>query len=141
LLEAQLFAIKVGGKIMKRLILNLGTIALLVTAFLQAGFKSAQQRNNTPLSYMGEIMDGTYAGQGSHNQVMTTEGAKALKDCGPSHAKDGSKLVLYDSEVKTSINLDDQDKARDYDGKKVAIVGTYDGPTKTIHIQTINAAP
>ncbi len=105
---------------MKRLILNLGTIALLVTAFWQAGFKSAQQRNNTPLSYTGEIMDGTYAGQGT---------------------KDGSKLVLYNSEAKTFINLDDQDKARDYAGKKVAVVGTYDGPTKTIHIQTINAAP
>jgi len=137
LLEARLFAIKVGGKIMKRLILNLGTIALLVTAFWQAGFKSAQQRNNTPLSYTGEITDGTYAGQGSHNQEV----AKASKDCGTSHAKDGSKLVLYNSEAKTFINLDDQDKARDYAGKKVAVVGTYDGPTKTIHIQTINAAP
>jgi len=141
LLEARLFAIKVGGKIMKRLILNLGTIALLVTAFWQAGFKSAQQRNNTPLSYTGEITDGTYAGQGSHNQEVPREDAKASKDCGTSHTKDGSKLVLYNSEAKTFINLDDQDKARDYAGKKVAVVGTYDGPTKTIHIQTINAAP
>jgi hypothetical protein len=141
LLEARLFAIKVGGKIMKRLILNLGTIALLATAFWQAGFKSAQPRNDTPLSYRGEIMDGTYAGQGSHNQEVPGEDAKASKDCGPSHAKDGSKLVLYNSEAKTFINLDDQDKARDYAGKKVAVVGTYDGPTKTIHIQTINAAP
>lgn len=34
---------------MRRFILNLGTIMLLATAFLQAGFNSAQQRNNTPL--------------------------------------------------------------------------------------------
>jgi hypothetical protein len=123
---------------MKRFILNLGTILLLVTAFLQAGFKSTQQRNNTPLSYTGEIMDGTR--QLSH-QEMAREGAKSSKDCAPSHVKDGSKLVLYNSEAKTSFNLDDQDKARDYAGKKVAIVGTYDSPTKTVHIQSINAAP
>jgi hypothetical protein len=126
---------------MKRFILNVGTIALLVTAFLQAGFNSAQQRNNTKLSYTGEIMDGTYPGQGSHNQEMARECAKSSKDCAPWDVKDGSKLVLHNSEAKTSFNLDDQDKARDYAGKKVAIVGTYDGPTKTIHIQSINAAP
>ena len=126
---------------MKRLILNLGTIALLVTAFWRAGFKSAQQRNNTPLSYTGEITDGTYAGQGSHNQEMTSEGTKSSKDCALLGVKDGSKLVLYNSEAKTSFNLDDQDKIRDYSGKKVAIVGTYDGPTKTIQIRSITAAP
>jgi hypothetical protein len=39
---------------MKRLILNLGTVSLLATAFLHAGFKS-QQRNNMSLSYVGEV--------------------------------------------------------------------------------------
>lgn len=126
---------------MRRFILNLGTIMLLAAAFLQAGFNSAQQRNNTPLSYTGEIMDGTCAGQGSHNQKMTKEGTKTAKDCALLCVKDGSKLVLYNSDAKTSFNLEDQDKAREYTGEKVAIVGTYDGPTKTIHIQSITAAP
>jgi len=126
---------------MKRFILNLGTVVLLVTAFLQAGFKSAQQRNNTPQSYTGEIMDGTCAVQDSHNQEMTSEGTKSSKDCALFGVKDGSKLVLYNSEAKTSFNLDDQDKIRDYSGKKVVIVGTYDGPTKTIQIRSITAAP
>ena len=127
---------------MKRLILNLGTILLLATAFVQAGFKSAQQRNNTPLSYAGEVMDGTCAGQGSHHQEMTTrEGTKTAKDCALSCVKDGRKLVLYNADTKTSFNLDDQDKAREYAAEKAAIVGTYDGPTKTIHMQSIAAAP
>jgi len=126
---------------MKRLILNLGTILLLATAFLQAGFKSAQQRNNAPLSYTGEVMDGACAGQGSHNQEMTREGTKTAKDCALWCVKDGSKLVLYNADTETSFNLDDQDKAREYAAEKVAIVGTYDGPTKTIHMQSIAAAP
>jgi len=49
---------------------------LLATAVLQAGSRSGQQQNNTPLSYTGEIMDSKCAGQGSHNQVMTKEGVK-----------------------------------------------------------------
>ena len=126
---------------MSRFILNLGTIVLLVTAFLQAGFKSGQKRNHTPLSYTGEIMDGACAGQRSHNQEMSREGTKNVKDCALLCAKDGSKLVLYNSDAKTSFNLDDQEKIRDYSGEKVAIVGTYDGPSKTIHIQSVTAAP
>jgi hypothetical protein len=55
--------------------------------------------------------------------------------------KDGSKFVLYSAAEKTSFNLDDQDKPREYAGEKVTIVGTYDGETKTIHIQSIIVAP
>jgi hypothetical protein len=126
---------------MKRLALNLGTGLLLAVAFLQAGFKSGQQQNNTPLSYMGEIMDSTCAGRGSHDQMMAKEGTKTAKDCTLLCTKDGSKFVLYSRDAKTSYNLDDQDKVRDYAGEKVTIVGTYDGPSKTIHIQSITVAP
>ena len=126
---------------MKRLALILGTALLLATAILQAGSKSGQQQNNTPLSYTGEIMDSKCAGQGSHNQVMAKEGVKTAKDCTLLCMKDGGKFVLYSADAKTSFNLDDQDKPREYAGEKVTIVGTYDGETKTIHIQSIIAAP
>lgn len=125
---------------MRRFILNLGTVLLLATAFLQAGFKSAQQHDNTPLSYSGEIMDGTCAGQGSHGQEMTKVGTKTAKDCARLCAKDGSKLVLYNQDANTSFNIDNQDKVREYSGEKVA-VGTYNGPGRTIHVQSITAAP
>jgi hypothetical protein len=126
---------------MKRLTLILGTALLLATAISQAGSKSGQKQNNTPLSYTGEIMDSKCAGQGSHNQVMAKEGVKTAKDCTLLCMKDGSKFVLYSADAKTSFNLDDQDKPREYAGEKVTIVGTYDGETKTIHIQSIIAAP
>jgi hypothetical protein len=126
---------------MKRLTLILGTALLLATAILQAGSKSGQKQNNTPLSYTGEIMDSKCAGQGSHNQVMAKEGVKTAKDCTLLCMKDGSKFVLYSADARTSFNFDDQDKPREYAGEKVTIVGTYDGETKTIHIQSIIAAP
>jgi hypothetical protein len=123
---------------MRRFILNLGTVLLLATAFLQAGFKSARQHNNTPLSYSGEIMDGTCAGQESHGQEMTKVGTKTAKDCARLCAKDGSKMVLYNQDANTSFNIDNQDKVREYSGEKVA-VGTYNGPGRTV--QSITAAP
>jgi hypothetical protein len=126
---------------MRRLALILGTTLLLATAVLQAGSRSGQQQNNTPLSYTGEIMDSKCAGQGSHNQVMAKEGVKTAKDCTLLCMKDGSKFVLYSADAKTSFSLDDQDKSREYAGKKVTIVGTYDGETKTVHIQSIIVAP
>jgi Protein of unknown function (DUF5818) len=37
--------------------------------------------------------------------------------------------------------LDDQEKPTEFAGQKVTIIGTYDGETKTIHVQTIQSAP
>jgi hypothetical protein len=126
---------------MNRFVFNLGTVLLLAAAILQAGPNFSQQQNNTPLSYLGEIMDSTCAAQGSHTQVMAKEGTKTAKDCTLACIKDGGKFVLYNSEAKAAYNLDDQDKPREYAGEKVVIVGTYDGQTKTIHIQSIMVAP
>ncbi len=86
-------------------------------------------------------MDSRCAAMGSHNQVMSKEGIKTAKDCTLWCIKDSSKLVLYTTDTKTTYNLDDQDKPRDYAGEKVTVVGSYDGPTKTIHIQSIIVAP
>src|ERR1700733_14076469 len=114
---------------MRRLALIVGITLLLATAVLQAGFRSGQQQNNTPLSYTGEIMDSKCAGQGSHNQVMAKEGVKTAKDCTLLCMKDGSKFVLYSADAKIAFNQDDQDKPLEYAGEKVTIVGTYDGET------------
>ncbi len=129
---------------MQRLILNLVTVLLLAAGFLQAGFKSAHPHNtNSPLSYSGQIMNsncaGDCAGHPSHNQETSKEGAKNSADCATCR-KGGARLVLYSAEAKASFNLDDQVKPREYVGEKVAIVGTYDEPTRTIHVQSITMA-
>jgi hypothetical protein len=126
---------------MKQLTLNLGTVAILAMAFLQPGVKFSQQQNNTPLAYVGEIMDDTCSGKGAHHQMMAKDGTKSAKDCALLCVKNGDKLVLYSKDEKAAYNLDDQNKETEYAGEKVSIVGTYDGPTKTIHIQSITVVP
>jgi Protein of unknown function (DUF5818) len=54
--------------------------------------------------------------------------------------KAGDKLVLQDSASQTSYQLDDQDKAKQYEGKNVKVMGTVDTATNTLHIVDISPA-
>lgn len=100
-----------------------------------------QQPNNTPMSFTGDIMDDECAAQGSHDAMMQKEGFKSSKDCTQGCVKAGGQFVLYVSSNTTTYQLDEQEKPSDYAGQKVTIIGTYDGATKTIHVQSIQAVP
>jgi hypothetical protein len=52
--------------------------------------------------------------------------------------KSGDKLVLQDSASGTSYQLDDQDKAKQYEGKNVKVMGTVDSASNTLHIVDIS---
>jgi uncharacterized protein DUF5818 len=54
-------------------------------------------------------------------------------------AKEDGKFVLKASDSRTYL-IDDQDKARQFEGKQVKIVGTLDPSTSTIHLQSIEPA-
>jgi hypothetical protein len=99
-----------------------------------------QQPNNTPMSFTGEIMDNECAAAGSHTDMMQKEGFKTAKDCALGCVKGGGQFVLFGLN-KTTYQLDDQEKPFDYAGQKVTVIGTYDGATKTIHVQSIQAVP
>jgi hypothetical protein len=122
---------------MKKFLLLMVTMSLLATISFRAG---GQQQNNTPMSFTGEIMDNECAAQGSHDAMSQKEGFKSAKDCTLGCVKAGGQFVLYASN-KTTYQLDDQEKPSDYAGQKVTIIGTYDGATKTIHVQSIQSAP
>lgn len=55
-------------------------------------------------------------------------------------SKNGPKFVLEDSSIRTSYQLDDQQKAEKYRGKNVRIIGTLDVENNMIHVQTIEEA-
>jgi hypothetical protein len=120
-----------------------GVLLIACAAIVQSatGGARAQQQNNQPIAYTGEITDSACAAADSHAAVMSKDGIKTSKECVLQCVKDGAKFVLYIPTTKTVYNLDDQDKPQDYAGEKVTIVGTYDGPSKTIHIVSIMAAP
>ena len=51
--------------------------------------------------------------------------------------KSGESFVLSDSVTKSRYMLDDQGKARPYEGKKVKITGTIDVVNNMIHVENI----
>ena len=55
-------------------------------------------------------------------------------------AKSGEKFVLRDGSSNAAYQLDDQDNASKFEGKKVRVTGTLDGSNNTIHVQAIDAA-
>jgi hypothetical protein len=54
-------------------------------------------------------------------------------------AKSGDKLVLRESSTKASYQLDDQSKAKQFQGKDVTVTATLDSNTNTLHVVDINA--
>ncbi len=51
--------------------------------------------------------------------------------------KSGDKLVLRDASTRTAYQLDDQAKAKQYEGQAVKVVATMDPSTNTLHIVNI----
>jgi hypothetical protein len=91
-------------------------------------------------TYTGEITDSACAAMGSHAAMTKGDPKMTAKDCTIACAQHGAKYVLYDSATKTVYQLDDQRKPEQFAGAKVAVTGTLDDATKTIHVATIKAA-
>ena len=51
--------------------------------------------------------------------------------------KSGDKLVLQESSTQTAYQLDDQVKAKQFEGKSVKVMATMDPNTNTLHIVDI----
>jgi hypothetical protein len=127
---------------MKRLAIGFA-LFLFAAGILVGGFAGGAQqpRNNTPMSFEGEVMDNVCGAQASHDAMMKKEGYKNAKECTVGCAGAGGTFVLYAVSNKTVYQLDDQEKPKTFSGQKVTVIGTYDGETKTIHVQSIQAAP
>jgi hypothetical protein len=92
------------------------------------------------LNLVGEIMDSRCAIDGSHEKMMRQNGLKNAKDCTLECAKSGGSFVLFDPATKTVYQLDDQQRPEPFAGQRVRISGTYDEPSKTMHIESIQSA-
>jgi uncharacterized protein YdeI (BOF family) len=55
-------------------------------------------------------------------------------------SKDGEQFILKDETNKISYQLDDQQTAQKFAGKKVRVTGTLDASNNTIRVQTIEEA-
>ena len=126
---------------MRRLFLGFTFLLFAATISLRGFAKRPQQPNNTPMSFAGEVMDNECGVQSAHDAMMKKEGFKNAKECTLGCASGGGKFVLYAVTNRTVYQLDDQEKSKAFAGQKVTVIGTYDGDTKTIHVQSIQAAP
>jgi hypothetical protein len=52
-------------------------------------------------------------------------------------AKSGDQLVLQESSTQTAYKLDDQEKAKQFEGKNVKVMATMDASTNTLHVVDI----
>src|SRR5277367_3824797 len=52
-------------------------------------------------------------------------------------SKNGDQFILRDDAANSSYQLDDQEKASKFEGKKVKVTGTFDQANNLIRIQTI----
>jgi hypothetical protein len=109
-----------GGK-MKRL---LSIVALLGLTGL--GFSLPAVAQNQPAQNQA----------GSQQQQMDTQSARTFEG---KITKAGDKLVLQDTETRQAYQLDDQDKAKQFEGKNVKVTATMDPNTNTLHVVDIAA--
>ena len=112
---------------MKYLLTCLLASALLVSATMFA----AQSRQ----TFSGTITDGECPGADHSGMRMGSTDAACTIACVLDH---GGQFVLFDG--KEVYRLSDQDKSREFAGKKVTVVGTLDSKTKTIQVNSMAAA-
>ena len=115
----------------------LAATALLcgVTAFAQD--TTTQQPSQSPSASQPSATQtdpqasGTTGAQGQMQQATKVFTGKI--------SKDGDRLVLKDSATNMTYQLDDQAKAKKYEGKDVKVNGSLDANSNTIHVDSIEA--
>jgi len=91
-------------------------------------------------TFEGEIMDNHCAQMGSHDMTMKENKLATPDLCVQyciSFRRSPDKYVLYNAATKMIYQLDDQNQAMFFGGRKVKVSGTYDAATKTIHVKDI----
>jgi hypothetical protein len=109
---------------MKRL---LSIVAMLGLSGLGLNL-AAQQTPSTPQS----------GSMPQQQQTDATNPQQSARSFEGKIAKSGDKLVLQESSTQTAYQLDDQDKAKQFQGKNVTITATLDSNTNTLHVVDIN---
>jgi uncharacterized protein DUF5818 len=118
---------------MKKSAITLAATLMLMLPSLSFGAAKAK-------TFTGSIMDSQCAKMGSHDAMKQKAGIATDAECTKQCVSMGGKYVLYNADTKTVYELDDQKKPEEFAGAKVTVKGTYDRATKTIHVESIEAA-
>jgi hypothetical protein len=118
---------------MKKSAITLAATLMLMLPNLSLG--AAKTR-----TFSGNIMDSQCSKMGSHEAMKKKAGIATDAECTKQCVSMGGKYVLYNPATKTVYQLDDQKKPEEFAGEKVTVKGAYDKATKTIHVESIEAA-
>jgi Protein of unknown function (DUF5818) len=70
-------------------------------------------------------------------QVDTSTQQRSAQSFEGKITRSGDKLVLQENASQTAYQLDDQDKAKPYEGKNVRVMATVDASNNTLHVVAI----
>jgi uncharacterized protein HemX len=73
----------------------------------------------------------------TQQQQVDTQSQQSAQSFEGKIAKSGDKLVLQEASTQTAYQLDDQAKAKQFEGKDVKVTATMDSTTKTLHVVNI----
>jgi hypothetical protein len=120
--------------VMKNFLLRLA-VAFSVMAGMVAltAPSNAQQGKPTP---QPPVVSQQQAQQQGQNDMQTQD----AKPFNGTIVKEKGKLILKDTAANVSYQLDDQDRAKQFEGKQVRVVGKLDMNTNLIHVESIEAA-
>jgi hypothetical protein len=111
---------------MKRIVLSVATLAL-ATGAVALGESQKARQTSIPHSQVFVMQDQSQA-------------APELKTFTGTIAKSGEQFILKDDSSKTAYNLDDQQSAGKFAGKRVRVTGVLDASNNTIRVQSIEEA-
>jgi len=111
------------------------TITIISTLLMSAAVGLPQDR-----SFTGEIMDSPCANMHSHARMMQGMNAKDAVECTRKCVGQmGGKYALFETATQKAYQLDNQEQAASFAGKKVSVKGILDASGKTIHVESIGA--
>lgn len=113
---------------MKRL---LSIVALLGMSCFGMNLMAQQTPSNTPST------PGQASSTPQKEQTDATTPSQTARTFEGKISKSGDQFVLQDNVTSTSYKLDDQDKAKQYEGKNVKVMATMDPSSNTLHVVDI----
>jgi hypothetical protein len=100
---------------------------------------AAQQSPSTPdQSTAPQSGAAQQAPQSQTQQPVDAQSSQSARSFEGKITKAGDKLVLQDSATQTSYQLDDQDKAKQFEGQNVKVMATMDSSTNSLHVVDIS---
>lgn len=99
--------------------------------FLLAGTLTVLWAGISPSKSIGKDLN-----LSSPHSITVTDAEKTQAFTGHIAQTDG-KYVLVDDGQRATFQLDDQEKAKPFDGKNVKVTGSLDTATNTIHVAEI----